>query len=132
MNEHPNDLIIGSDQILVTSKGIINKPQNIIQAKDNLNFLSGKEHSLISSVYVIRSKKFFFEETKEALLFFRKISRAVIEEYVKENKKTALSSVGSYKIEQNKKYNFIKVIKGDQETIIGFPLKKLIKRLEKI
>ena len=69
MNEHPNDLIIGSDQILVTSKGIINKPQNISQAKDNLNFLSGKEHSLISSVYVIRSKKFFLKKQKRHYYF---------------------------------------------------------------
>ena len=132
MNEYPNDIIIGSDQVLVTSKGIINKPKNISQAKANLFFLSGKKHSLISSIYVIRNKEFFFEETKEALLFFRKISKANIEDYLRENKKTALSSVGSYKIEQNKKYNFIKVIKGDHETIIGFPLKGLIMKLKKI
>ena len=56
MNEYPNDIIIGSDQVLVTSKGIINKPKNISQAKANLFFLSGKKHSLISSIYVIRNK----------------------------------------------------------------------------
>ena len=32
-------------------------------------------------------------------------------------------SVGSYRIEDNSKYNFLKILKGDHETIIGFPLK---------
>ena len=39
-----------------------------------------------------------------------------------EKEKEVLMSVGSYRIEDNKQYNFLKILKGDHETIIGFPL----------
>ena len=70
-------------------------------------------------------KKSSFEETKEAEIFFRNVSQVRIEEYLRKNKKDVLMSVGSYRIEDNKKYNFLKILKGDHETIIGFPLKNL-------
>ena len=47
---------------------------------------------------------------------------------MKEKKKDVLMSVGSYRIEDNSKYNFLTVLKGDHETIIGFPLKNLVKK----
>ena len=39
---------------------------------------------------------------------------------------TALSCVGSYKIEDNNKHKFIEIVDGNLETIIGFPAKNLI------
>ena len=73
---------------------------------------------------VDKNRNFYFEETKEAELLFKNISPKKIEDYLKENK-DALMSVGSYRIEDNCKYNFLEVLKGDHETIIGFPLKNL-------
>ena len=46
-----------------------------------------------------------------------------IEDYLMEKEKDILMSVGSYRIEDNSQYNFLKILKGDHETIIGFPLK---------
>ena len=48
-----------------------------------------------------------------------------------EQNKEVLKSVGSYRIEDNSKYNFLKILKGDYETIIGFPLKNFIKKFMK-
>ena len=63
-------------------------------------------------------------------LFFANISRNDIELYVKNNKKTVLTTVGSYKIEENSKYKFLRVIEGDRETILGFPIQDLIKKIK--
>ena len=104
---------------------MLNKSKNIQDAKRNLINLRGKKHSLISSTYAIKNQKPYFEETKEAEIFFRNVSQVRIEEYLRKNKKDVLMSVGSYRIEDNKKYNFLKILKGDHETIIGFPLKNL-------
>lgn len=64
------------------------------------------------------------------MLYFNNISDKTINDYVKNNKKTVLTTVGSYRIEENQKYNFIKIIRGNKETIKGFPIKDLLKKLK--
>ena len=49
---------------------------------------------------------------------------------VNQNRKTALSTVGSYKIEDNSKYGLIIVKSGDIETILGFPTKDFFNKLK--
>jgi septum formation protein len=129
--EKKDELIIGSDQILICESKLINKPRTINEAKQNLIFLRNKKHKLISSVVVIFRDDIVFKETKEAILQMKNISDNDIEIYLAKNKQTALNCVGSYKIEENNKYNFLEVIEGDQETIIGFPARKFIERIKK-
>lgn len=129
--ENEDELIIGSDQILVCERKLINKPRTINEAKQNLIFLRNKKHKLISSVIVINRNDIVFKETKEAILQMNNISDNDINIYLAKNKETALNCVGSYKIEENNKYNFLKVIEGDLETIIGFPASKFIERIKK-
>tara|TARA_Y100000022_G_scaffold80939_1_gene69724 strand:+ start:1345 stop:1959 length:615 start_codon:yes stop_codon:yes gene_type:complete len=129
--ENKDELIIGSDQILTCESKLIDKPRTINEAKQNLIFLRNKKHKLISSVIVINRDDIVFKETKEAILQMNNISDNDIEIYLAKNKQTALNCVGSYKIEENNKYNFLEVIEGDLETIIGFPVSKFIERIKK-
>ena len=131
MEDYSKNIIIGSDQILVCEGKLINKSESLSDAKNNLINLRGKRHTLISSLYVIKNKKFYFEETKKAEMLFKKISQKKIDEYVSQQNKEVLKSVGSYRIEDNSRYNFLKILKGDHETIIGFPLKNFIKKFMK-
>ena len=131
MEDYSKNIIIGSDQILVCEGKLINKSENLSDAKNNLINLRGKRHTLISSLYVIKNKKFYFEETKKAEMLFKKISQKKIDEYVSQQNREVLKSVGSYRIEDNSRYNFLKILKGDYETIIGFPLKNFIKKFMK-
>ena len=128
--ERENEIIIGSDQILICEDRLIDKPETVSEAKNNLLFLKDKEHKLISSVVVIYNEAIIFRETKKATLKMKNISEVDIDEYLSKNRQTALSCVGSYKIEENKKYNFLEVIQGDMETIIGFPVNNLLRELE--
>lgn len=129
--ERKNEVIIGSDQILLCEDRLIDKPETISEAKNNLLFLKDKEHTLISSVAVIDNETIIFRETKNAKLKMKNISEVDIDEYLSKNKQTALSCVGSYKIEENKKYDFLEVVQGDMETIIGFPINNFIERIRK-
>ena len=131
MEDYSKNIIIGSDQILVCEGKLINKSENLSDAKNNLINLRGKRHTLISSLYVIKNKKFYFEETKRAEMLFKKISQKKIDEYVSQQNREVLKSVGSYRIEDNSRYNFLKILKGDYETIIGFPLKNFIRKFMK-
>ena len=129
--EKEKEIIIGSDQILVCEEKLIDKPKTVNEAKNNLLFLKNKEHKLISSVAVIYNETIIFRETKTATLKMKNISEVDIDEYLSKNKQTALSCVGSYKIEENEEYNFLEVIRGDMETIIGFPVNNFIERIRK-
>ena len=122
MEDYPEGIIIGSDQLLICDGKLFNKSKNISEARRNLIKLKGKKHTLISSTYALKNQKPYFEETKEAEMLFKNVSQLSIEEYLMEKEKEVLMSVGSYRIEDNKKYNFLKILKGDHETIIGFPL----------
>ena len=131
MEDYSENIVIGSDQILVCEGKLINKSKNFSDAKNNLINLRGKRHTLISSLYVIKNKEFYFEETKRAEMLFKNISQKKIDEYLSQQNKEVLKSVGSYRIEDNSRYNFLKILKGDYETIIGFPLKNFIKKFMK-
>ena len=125
-----NETIIASDQILVCEKKVLSKPRSLEEATKKLLFLRNKAHELYSSIYVIHKGKFYFQQVKDASLFFANISQNDIELYVKNNKKTVLTTVGSYKIEENSKYKFLRIIEGDRETILGFPIEDLIKKIK--
>ncbi len=131
MEDYSKNIIIGSDQILVCEGKLINKSESLSDAKNNLINLRGKRHTLISSLYVVKNKKFYFEETKKAEMLFKKISQKKIDEYVSQQNSEVLKSVGSYRIEDNSRYNFLKILKGDYETIICFPLKNFIRKFMK-
>ncbi len=129
-NLYPKYKIIGSDQILVCRNKIFNKPRNEEDAIQNLMLLQNNVHILISAISVIFCGKIFCETIKIAKLFFKSTTESEIHKYVKENKEAVFSSVGSYRIEDNKKYNLVEVLSGDNETIIGFPIKNLLEKLE--
>jgi septum formation protein len=129
--KYPMDMIIGSDQVLVCGNKIMSKPKSMEEAKQNLVFLKNKIHTLYSSIHVIKKSVFFFEQVKAAEIYFKDIPNRILDNYVKNNKATVLSTVGSYKIEDNNKFNFIEVKSGDKETILGFPLEDFLKELSR-
>ena len=129
LKNYPSEMIIASDQILVCDNKVLSKPKSLEEATKKLLFLRKKVHKLYSSIYVLQKGKFYFQQVKEASLYFANISQNDIELYVKNNKKTVLTTVGSYKIEENSKYKFLSIIDGDLETILGLPIKDLIKKI---
>ena len=131
VQNYKSSYIIGCDQTLECRNRIISKPKNYEEAKENLLFLNGQDHKLFSCLYVIKNEKEFFIEQTTSHLSFKKITEQKIDSYISENKKTVLSCVGSYRIEDNKKYKFLEIIKGTEESIIGFPIKKFIEKLKR-
>ena len=129
--KYKDKIVIGCDQTLECNATIISKPKTLIKAKKNLKELSGKKHKLFTCIYVLKNLREYFVEETSAELSFRRTSDAEINDYIKKNKFTAISCVGSYKIEENKKYKFIKILKGSKESIIGFPLKKFLGSIKK-
>jgi len=122
-------VIITADTLVVTKNGIIlGKPANSNDALQMLSLLSGKMHYVHTGVTIkYNSKIFSFVES--AKVFFRKINQEELLEYVKTGE--GLDKAGAYAY-QGIGRKFIKKVKGDEETVIGLPTKKIIKILKKI
>jgi len=125
-----NIIVIAADQILVINNSILSKAKTFKEAKRNLNLLQNKKHRLISAIYIIKRGKFYWCCVKEAVIEMRKLASYEINSYLKNNKQIYLTTVGGYQIE-NDILNCLKVEKGDEETIKGFPIKNIIPFLKK-
>ena len=60
----------------------------------------------------------------------KKVKKKQIQNYIDKNKQTVLSVLGSYKIEDDE-LKCIEILKGDMETLQGFPVKELIEKLNR-
>ncbi len=124
------EIIIGSDQILVLGNNICNKAKNFEEAKKNLLLLQNNKHTLISAIYIVRGNEFLWCCVREAIIKMKQLMEHEITNYLKNNKSIYLNTVGAYKIE-NDVLQCLTVIKGDDETIKGFPIKNFIPYLKR-
>lgn len=124
----PNCIIIGSDQILVHNKKILTKPSSKKKAFQNFLTLRGEKYELLSAIYVLKEGKFFWKTIKSAKLYMEKIKKKQIKDYINEHEETVLSILGSYRVEKDV-MNCISILKGNMETIQGFPIENFIKKI---
>ena len=116
-----NNLVVGSDTIIIFQNTLINKAKNLSQAKSKLKKLSGKKHKIISAVSVCHKEKQIWSTQQESTVTLRKLSTDQIDHYLKKTGKEILSSVGCYQAEKLGP-QIIKSIKGDFFNVLGFPL----------
>ena len=128
--KYKRSLIIGSDQIILCKDNLINKPNTEEEAIKNLLLLQGDSHKLVSAICVLTPEGEYKTIEDKAKVYMKKVRTSDIETYVKNNKSIVYSTSGSYKIE-NDKLKCIKKIEGERETILGFPIKKILPLLKK-
>ena len=123
-------LIIGSDQIILCKNNLVNKPNTEEEAVKNLLLLQGNCHMLISAICILTPEGEYKTIEDKAKVYMKKIEVSKIRTYVKNNKSIVCSTSGSYKIE-NDKLKCIKRLDGERETILGFPIRKILPLLKK-
>ena len=119
-----NKLVIGADSVIDLNGKIISKPVNRIEALDILKLLNGKSHFLISSVCISKDGKMIWNYTDKAQLFMKKFELVELEKYLSKISDEALYAYNVYQIEGIGKTLFSE-IKGDNDTIMGLPVKKI-------
>ncbi len=122
---HTNEIIIGSDQILVCGGKIIPKAKNKEEAREKLQKINNKVHKLVSATYIVKKKELIWKKISCAEVFLKKMSTKMIKMYLEENLKNALECVGGYKIEEDS-MQLLTVHKGSLEEIQGFPISEFI------
>jgi septum formation protein len=120
----PNELVIGADSVIDLNGKVISKPNNRNEALEILKSLNGKKHDLISSVCISMGGNMIWNYTDKAELFMKNFTLVELEDYLSKITDEALYAYNVYQIEGLGK-NLFSEIKGDNDTIMGLPVKKI-------
>ena len=119
-----NYMGLGADSVIDLDNNIISKPKDRIEALNTLKKLNGKQHSLISSVTIARNGSMVWNYSDRARLTMKNFNIDQLEEYLSKISDKALYSYNVYQIEGEGRNLFSK-IDGDEDTIMGLPIKKI-------
>ena len=117
-------LVIGADSVIDLKGKIISKPKDRREAIKILKSLNGKSHHLISSVCISKTGNMIWNYTDKATLTMKDFSDNELELYLTKISDEALYAYNVYQIEGKGKNLFSK-IEGDENTIMGLPIKQI-------
>ena len=124
-----NSLVLGADSVIDLSGELISKPESRDEALEILKKLNGKKHSLISSVCISKNGSMIWNYTDKAYLTMKHFSENELITYLIKISDEALYAYNVYQIEAEGRTLFLN-IEGDEETIMGLPIKKIKEYLE--
>ena len=117
-------LVLGADSVIDLNGEMISKPQSRDQAMNILKKLNGKKHNLISSVCISKNGSMIWNYTDKATLTMKNMTDEILKIYLSKISDEALYAYNVYQIEGEGKNLFSK-IEGDENTIMGLPIKKI-------
>ena len=117
-------LVLGADSIIDLGGEIISKPLNRNDAFNILRKLNGKKHQLISSVCISKNGSMIWNYTDAANLTMKKMTNEELKSYLTKIKDKELYAYNVYQIEGEGRSLFSK-IEGDEDTIMGLPVKQI-------
>ena len=124
-----NNIVLGADSLIDLNGEIISKPNNREQALQILKKLNGKTHQLISCVCISKGGSMIWNYTDKASLTMKNMSNNELKIYLKKISDDDLYAYNVYQIEGEGRSLFSK-IEGDENTIMGLPVKEIQKYLE--
>ena len=123
-NKMTNSLVLGADSVIDLTGELISKPESRDEALNILKKLNGKRHSLISSVCISKNGSMIWNYTDKAYLTMKNFSENELIEYLNKISDESLYAYNVYQIEGEGK-NLFSNINGDEDTIMGLPIKKI-------
>ena len=119
-----NQLVLGADSVIDLDGELISKPENREEALVILKKLNGKKHHLISSVCISKNGSMIWNYTDKAELTMKNFTEEDLKTYLSKISDEALYAYNVYQIEGEGR-NLFASINGDEDTIMGLPIKKI-------
>lgn len=128
--DNSNDFILAADTVVELDGKILGKPKNREEAYNFLKALSGRTHRVITA-YVFKniSKNIFIKDVVISEVEFWKLDTETINWYLDTGE--FIDKAGAYAIQGYGRI-FVKEIKGDYYSIMGFPISNFLENLRKI
>ena len=119
-----DQIVLGADSVIDLDGELISKPENRDEALKILKKLNGKSHFLISSVCISKNGSMIWNYTDKAILKMKMFSDQDLKDYLSKISDENLYAYNVYQIEGEGK-NLFQSINGDEDTIMGLPIKKI-------
>lgn len=124
-----DSIILAADTIVVLKGRIIGKPKDRAEAVRILSDLSGQKHVVITGVVIMRGKEeVIFADATD--VYFHELSQEQIEFYV--DKYKPYDKAGAYAIQEWIGVVGIKSVVGDFYNVMGLPVSRVVRELEKM
>ena len=123
--QHPGDLIVAADTIVVLENRVLGKPRTEEEARDMLRSLSGRHHTVMTA-FCLWQKGSADTHVEKTLVHFRKLSEEEIAAYVATG--SPMDKAGAYGI-QDQAGIFVQALEGDYYNVMGLPLCALAQKL---
>ena len=121
-------IVLGADTVVVLDDKILGKPRSTEEARHMLQQLSGRTHSVLTGVSLVRlpdgERREFTEST---LVHFRQISEAELSSYLATEE--PYDKAGAYAI-QGQAGRYIPRIEGCYFNVVGLPLSRVLTELQ--
>ena len=125
--EHPHNLVIGADTMVVLENKIIGKPTDAENARQILRQLSGQEHKVITGVAVVHLK--IFSAVSISHVRIKALTQNEINSYVESGE--PMDKAGAYAIQGEGSF-LVESFSGSYSNIIGLPMDLLKDLLQKL
>tara|TARA_B100000963_G_scaffold33102_1_gene24583 strand:- start:1947 stop:2531 length:585 start_codon:yes stop_codon:yes gene_type:complete len=119
-----DEIVLGADSVIDLNGELISKPESREEAMEILKKLNGKSHILISSVCISKNGSMIWNHTDKAELSMKKLSYDELKNYLTKIPDETLYAYNVYQIEGEGR-NLFSSIKGDENTIMGLPVRKI-------
>ena len=119
-----DELVLGADSVIDLDGELISKPETRDEAMKILKKLNNKTHFLISSVCISKNGSMIWNYTDKAKLTMKNFSNDELKKYLSKISDENLYAYNVYQIEGEGR-NLFKSIDGDEDTIMGLPIKKI-------
>ena len=119
-----DQVVIGADSVIDLEGELISKPEDRDEALIILKKLNNKKHHLVSSVCISKNGSMIWNYTEKATLTMKNLSDEDLKVYLSKITDEALYAYNVYQIEGEGRYLFLN-IEGDEDTIMGLPIKKI-------
>ena len=119
-----DQMVLGADSVIDLDGELISKPKNREEAFGILKKLNGKKHYLVSSVCISKNGTMIWNYTDKAILKMKNFSDQDLKKYLNKITDQNLYAYNVYQIEGEGR-NLFEDIQGDENTIMGLPIKKI-------
>lgn len=124
---HPEDFVLGADTIVVIDDSILGKPCDAEDAARMLRMLSGRQHSVITGVFLL-GPEFEAGSSAATLVTMSEMSEEEIRFYVSTGE--PMDKAGAYAI-QGIASRWIPRIEGDYSNVVGLPVARVCSLLRR-
>lgn len=123
----PEDIVLGADTMVVLEQIILGKPGTPAEAWEMLQLLSGKQHSVLTGVAIIRLTGERELAVVETVVNFRKLSEDQIKAYIATGE--PMDKAGAYAIQGGAQV-FVESYSGSLTNVIGLPMEYVSEKLK--